>query len=242
MVVPAPGGCQGSERQSWCTCSTVWSPQPLGSAVAYPRSVTRRRKDPGVRRDEILRATARFIEQRGTALLRITDVAGALGVSPGLVLYHFETKDALVAEAFAWAAQQDLDRLTRMTDGVELARDRLIAALAWYAPTGSAKGWRLWIEGWAAGLREPTLRQVGRELDLVWKESLTAIIQEGVATSEFATKDARGAAWRITALLDGLAVQAVVHRGLVSREQLMGWTMQVVAAELGLDPATLPTS
>lgn len=197
--------------------------------------MARRRKDAEVRREEILRAAATAIEERGTALLRVSDVAGALGVSPALVVYHFGSKDALIGEALTWRAQQDLARLTSMTDGMTSARDRLVAALAWYAPTGKAKGWRLWIENWAAGLREPALRQVGRELDLVWKESLTAIIQDGVAAGEFTTSDARGAAWRITALMDGLAVQAIVHRGLVSRRELRDWTMRAVAHELQVD-------
>ena len=207
--------------------------------MTYSRAVARRRKDAEVRREEILRATAGVIEERGTALLRVSDVAQALGVSPGLVVYHFRTKDALIAETLTFAAQQDLARLTSMTEGMTSALDRLVAALTWYAPTGTAKGWRLWIENWAAGLRDPALRQVGRELDLVWKESLTAIIQDGVAAGEFATEDARGAAWRITALLDGLAVQALVHRGLVRRGELREWTLRAVATELRLDPDRL---
>ncbi|TWP37016.1 TetR/AcrR family transcriptional regulator [Leekyejoonella antrihumi] len=201
--------------------------------------MARRRKDAGVRREEILRATAHLIEEHGIALLRVADVAVELDVSPALVVYHFQTKDALIAEALTWAAQQDLDRLALATGGEGSSRDRLFAALAWYAPTGSERGWRLWIENWAAGLREPALRQVGRELDLVWKESLTEIIQAGVAEGDFVTADARGAAWRITALLDGLAVQAIVHRGVVGREQLTAWSMQAVAAELGLDASLL---
>lgn len=209
--------------------------------VTYAHAVARRRKDAGVRREEILRATANVIEQRGAALLRVADVAAALGVSPALVVYHFQTKDALIAESLRWAAQQDLARLASMTDGMTSARDRLVAALKWYAPTGSAKGWRLWIENWAAGLRDPALRQVGREIDLAWKESLTATIQEGVGAGEFVTADPRGAAWRITALLDGLAVQAIVHRGLVSPEELTEWTMRAVATELDLDPSVLAT-
>jgi hypothetical protein len=56
------------------------------------------------------------------------------------------------------------------------------------------------------------------------------------------TADPRGAAWRITALLDGLAVQAIVHRGLISSEELTDWTMRAVATELDLDPASLTPS
>jgi AcrR family transcriptional regulator len=206
---------------------------------AYPRGMPRSRKDPELRREEILRTTVAQIESRGVDALRMSDVAHALSVSPALIVYHFGTKGTLIAEAFTWAAQQDLDRLEKLTAGLPTALERLSTALAWYAPTGQAKGWRLWIEGWAAALREPELRQVGREVDLRWKESLIAIIQDGVHSGEFTTADPRGAAWRITALLDGLAVQTIVHRGIQNRGQSADWARRFVAHELAIDPAGL---
>ncbi|MFF0451616.1 TetR/AcrR family transcriptional regulator [Streptomyces sp. NPDC004609] len=201
--------------------------------------MTRHRKDAGLRRGEILRATVAQIEKRGIHPLRISDVARDLAVSPALVIYHFRTKEALIGEAFTWAVQRDLDRLDKLTSDCPTALARLSTALDWYAPTKGAKGWTLWIEGWAAALREPALRTVGRELDLRWKEALTAIIQEGVAAGEFSAEDPRGAAWRITALLDGVAVQTVVHRETRDREQTAAWSRQIVAHELGLRPAAL---
>ncbi|MFJ9211622.1 TetR/AcrR family transcriptional regulator [Streptomyces sp. NPDC102264] len=196
--------------------------------------MTRSRKDAGLRRGEILGAAVTQIEKQGIHPLRISDVARELGVSPALVIYHFGTKEALIGEAFTWAVQRDLDRLGGLTADCSTVPARLTTALDWYAPTGGAKGWTLWIEGWAAALREPALRKVGRELDLRWKEALTAIIQDGVAAGEFTTDDPRGAAWRITALLDGVAVQTVVHRGAHDREQTEAWSRQIVARELGL--------
>jgi AcrR family transcriptional regulator len=204
--------------------------------------MTRSRKDASLRREEILRATTALIEKEGIQALRISDVAQALQVSPALVVYHFRTKEELIAEAFTWAAQRDLDRLDKLTAGLPGAIDRLATALAWYAPTGQAKGWKLWIEGWAAALREPNLRQVGREVDLRWKESLTAIIQDGVGAGEFTCADPRGAAWRITAVLDGLAVQALVHRGVQSRERMDEWARQIVGREVGVEPEVLERS
>lgn len=195
--------------------------------------------DADVRRAEIIHATIRQIEERGTALLRIADVAADLGVSPALIVYHFQTKDQLIADTFASAAQRDLDKLAQLTEETGSARERLTVALNWYAPTGRAEGWRLWIEGWAEGMRQPTLQKVGAEFDLAWRAALISIIEGGVAAGEFDTQDPRGAAWRITALLDGLAVQVIVHDGLITREELSEWTTRVVAMELGLPEAQL---
>ena len=70
-----------------------------------------------VRREEILRATCREVIARGFASTRVGDVAAALGVSTGLVFYHFTNKETLLGEAFRYAAGEDLDRLSATAAG-----------------------------------------------------------------------------------------------------------------------------
>ncbi|MFI5468705.1 TetR/AcrR family transcriptional regulator [Streptomyces cacaoi] len=191
------------------------------------------------RREELLRAAIEQIEARGVAAVRIADVAAALGVSNALVLYHFSTKEKLVADAFAYAAEGDLARLRKLVGRRTTALRRLRSAVRWYAPTGQAKGWRLWIEGWAVSLREPALREVARDLDREWKAALAEVIAEGVAAGEFRCPDPAGTALRLTALLDGLAVQLTSYAGTVSRARAQEWVDEALARELGLGPETL---
>ncbi|MFF0200509.1 TetR/AcrR family transcriptional regulator [Streptomyces sp. NPDC005017] len=191
------------------------------------------------RREELLRAAIGQIEARGVAAVRIADVASALGVSNALVLYHFSTKEKLVAAAFAHAAEGDLIRLRKLLGRRTTAVRRLRAAVRWYAPTGQAKGWRLWIEGWAAALREPVLRDVTRDLDRQWKAALAEVIAEGVAAGEFRCPDPAASALRLTALLDGLAVQLTSYPGAMSRTRATDWAEEALARELGLERETL---
>ncbi|MFE9675244.1 TetR/AcrR family transcriptional regulator [Streptomyces sp. NPDC006259] len=190
------------------------------------------------RREELLRAAIEQIEARGVAAVRIADVASALGVSNALVLYHFSTKERLVADAFAYAAEADLARLRELLGRRTTALRRLRSAVRWYAPTGPAKGWRLWIEGWAVSLREPALRDVARDLDRRWKAALAEVIAEGVAAGEFRCPDPAGTALRLTALLDGLAVQLTSYDGAVPRSRAQEWVEEAVTRELGLEPET----
>ncbi|MFC8918602.1 TetR/AcrR family transcriptional regulator [Streptomyces sp. NPDC057116] len=185
------------------------------------------------RREELLRAAVEQIEARGVAAVRIADVASALGVSNALVLYHFSTKEKLVAAAFAYAAEGDLAHLRRVLGRRTTAVRRLRAAVHWYAPTGRAKGWRLWIEGWAAALREPALREVAQDLDRQWKAALTGVIAEGAAAGEFRCADPAAAAWRLTAFLDGLAVQMTAYAATYPRATLLSWADEALARELG---------
>jgi AcrR family transcriptional regulator len=191
------------------------------------------------RREDLLRAAIEQIEARGVAAVRIADVASALGVSNALVLYHFATKERLVADAFAFAAEADLARLRKLLGRRTTALRRLRSAVRWYAPTGQAKGWRLWIEGWAVSLREPALRDVARDLDRQWKAALAEVIAEGVAAGEFRCPDPAGTALRLTALLDGLAVQLTSYDGAVSRTRAQEWVEEALDRELGLGAQTL---
>ncbi|MGW5370711.1 TetR/AcrR family transcriptional regulator [Streptomyces sp. NPDC004009] len=189
----------------------------------------------------MLRAAIGQIEARGVAAVRIADVAAALGVSNALVLYHFSTKEKLVAAAFAHAAEDDLARLRALLGRRTSALRRLRAAVRWYAPTGQAKGWRLWIEGWAVSLREPALREVARDLDQRWKAAIAEVIAEGVAAGEFTCPDPASTALRLTALLDGLAVQLTSYPGAVARARAQEWVDEALARELGLRPDELTT-
>ena len=192
------------------------------------------------RREELLRAAMEQIEARGVAAVRIADVASALGVSNALVLYHFSTKEKLVAAAFTYAAEEDLAHLRKLLGRRTSALRRLRAAVRWYAPTGQAKGWRLWIEGWAVALREPALQEVTRNLDRRWKAALAEVIAEGVTEGEFHCPDPEATALRLTALLDGLAVQLTSYAGAVPRSRAQKWVDEALARELGLDAAPTP--
>jgi AcrR family transcriptional regulator len=191
-----------------------------------------------VRREAILRATIEQIESRGMATVRVGDVATSLGVSSGLVFYHFETKNALLVEALEYAVDRDLHRLDRALSRSLAAPDRLKRVLSSYGPTGSAPSWTVWIDAWATALREPTIRAALTRLDDRWRTALVIAVTEGVQTGDFVCADPQAAVARISALLDGLSVAVLVYR-TVTRAQLRRWVREATAAELGLQPAAL---
>lgn len=189
--------------------------------------------------DALLRTACDVILARGLPNTRTADVAAAAGVSQALVFYHFESKDRLLAQAFAYAAEQDLARLDEAMSAKSKPLDKLRKLLKIYAPTGNSKAWALWIDGWAESMRVPELESVSRRLDLRWKEALTDVIATGVDDGTFTCDDPIGAAWRIIALVDGLAVQVTVHDRVISRRQLGEWVRLTAARELGIEPDLL---
>ncbi len=191
-----------------------------------------------LRRDEILASTTETVDRIGLEATRVTDVAKALNVSPALIFYHFGTKDTLVAEAFAYAVERDLARLDKATAAGTDPVDKLRRALRSYGPTGPAKGWRIWIDAWALAQREPGIRKVLRRMEDRWCVVLHAIIDEGVTAGVFTCPDPGDAVARVSALIDGLSVAALVYR-TVTRAELRSWVAETVAREVGIDESEL---
>jgi AcrR family transcriptional regulator len=197
------------------------------------------RKQVVLRREEILDATVEQIKQRGIATTRVADVAAALQVSSGLVHYHFATKEQLIEEAFAHAARREMEALRATIGRPTSAVTRMKAVLRLYSPTGQAASWRLWIDGWSAGMRDKGLQDVMMRMDNEWKSSITALVEEGARRGEFGCADPRSAAWHITLFLDGLAVQLAARRGALDKTEATRWVREHVAAHLGVDPQVL---
>lgn len=67
------------------------------------------------------------------------------------------------------------------------------------------------------------------------------MITEGVTAGEFHCPDPAAAALRLTALLDGLAVQLTSYAGAVPRTRAQEWVDEALARELGVDRGALTT-
>ena len=172
----------------------------------------RTRQTVAVRREEILLAAIAEVERVGLAAVRVSDVAAALGISTGLVFYHFRTKDELVAEAFTYAVERDLTAMERAASRRGDVLDRIRAVLRSYGPTGSATGWRLWIDGWALAQHEPVIAAHFRRLEAQSRHTVRSLVDEGLAAGILACPDPDASVSRLLALLDGLSVAAEVLR------------------------------
>lgn len=196
------------------------------------------RKKLELRRTDILEAAAEQIRTAGIAATRVSDVARALGVSTGLIFYHFETKEKLLAETFAYACQRDFEALDAACGADGRVITRLRDVLRLYSPAGD-ESWLLWIDGWAASVRDPELLSVVLRLGQRWRQAIAGLLEEGRASGEFQLRDPQASASRVCAFLDGLAVARVVRGDQVASARLGEWTAEFVSAELGVPLAEL---
>jgi AcrR family transcriptional regulator len=187
------------------------------------------------RRAEILEVTCQVVIERGFAGTRISDVAKRLDVSSSLIHYHFDSKEQLLAEAFAHYAQNDLAEMEGEIASVPTATAQLDRLIQNMVPEGSDDlEWMLWIDGWGEALRNPMMKKISQQLDEQTTDLLERVLEAGVASGEFTCSSPESSAIRLTALVDGLAVQFAAHDGMMDRRKLIDHVRTVAAAEVGL--------
>ena len=173
------------------------------------------------RREEILAVTCEVVRERGFAQTRMSDVAQRLGISPPLVVYHFGSKDALLAEAFAYACRNEMTDLGEISASTDAPLDRLDALLVAGIGPSTRASWALWIDSWGEALRSPVLRKTWRQLDDRWRGVLEEVVEQGMHAGVFVAEDAAEMAAVLAALIDGFGVQVALSasRRAVSLDQ-----------------------
>lgn len=165
------------------------------------------------RREHILDATLRVVAEVGPEALTHRRVAAAAGLPLAATTYWFDSKDQLLAEAYALAARRDVARLRALA-----ARPRrrwtartLAAALAeLFAEEMRTRraalrtAYALWIEA----ARRPGLRGVAAE----WTRAYVELVRDALAgaRSSRPEDDAR----LVVAACDGLVIEQLAEETL----------------------------
>ncbi len=160
-------------------------------------------------RERILDAAVNRIAADGIDAVRIARIAMDAGVSTALVHYHFDTREALLAEALT----HSFDRAGDIrTEGPQRLQDMIEQCLP--LPGEQERDWVLWVELWLRAVRHPELRPTAAKLYERMHDWFREAIEE-----EFPDADAAATADRILALIDGYGVRALLGDPAVSLER-----------------------
>ena len=184
---------------------------------------------PDDRRDQILDTAAAVWGERGVARVRVADIATRLGVSVGLIPYHFGSKDDVIAATFERIAEQDLVRVTEASDTTPAARIAHILEPSW--PTIRPGACGSTPTGRRSTSRHCTARCWSRRK--AWLATFEREIRRGVDEGAWACASPCDSATKIISYVDGLGVH--VSLGMLGNRPCAGARVgaQFVADELG---------
>ena len=174
-----------------------------------------------VRKAQIVTAAAEVLSQRGYANARVVDIAKAAGTSPAAILYWFDGKDGLLAEALSLREVEFHDRYTvrieRAATASEQLRILVEAMLHHY-------DWSLWMELCVLALRDSAAAAERDRMDRRWRAMLRKVIRDGQQAGEFSAGDADETMFVLAALLDGMApLLAMKARGVTKQRVERTW-------------------
>lgn len=188
------------------------------------------------RRREILEAAATVIAERGLCDTRIADVAALIGASPALILYHFKTKDALLAAALVYRDQVFFEEISARLATAPTAGERLRILIDTSCPPEdrlARSEWALWLDLWTRARHDETLAEARSHMDRLLRAAISEVVVWGIERGEFTHPDPARFAILLSSLIDGLAIQVLLDDKDVTRQVMLDLCLDLAARELG---------
>jgi AcrR family transcriptional regulator len=159
----------------------------------------------------ILQAAERLFGEKGYRAVSIEEIAGATGVSKGLVNYHFSSKKALLEHILQDAVSALLIKWDSIAQSKGSARDKIGAAVQASFDLLSSRPYP-----WRIAIFQLTFEEDMKDiLTYISEESILRIerlVKDGIAAGEFRPVDSRMAATMLLAVCTTLPFQAALQQ------------------------------
>lgn len=187
-----------------------------------------------LRKPQIVAAAAEVLYERGLFDTRIGDIAERAGTSSPTILYYFESKDRLLEEAVDLTDRDFYARLTEGQANYESASDKLVDLVEETSlGPGRLYDYTLWMEMWVRARRDPKVCRNYFRLNSRERDLLADIVRDGQRDGEFdADVDADDFALMLSAMMDGLGVQATLGQPGVTPQRMVDCCLALASREL----------
>ncbi|MGD6747482.1 TetR family transcriptional regulator C-terminal domain-containing protein [Streptomyces sp. BH106] len=181
-------------------------PQEAEAAAPAPASVE------GGRPLQIVQETVRLVAEHGFHAVRVSDIARACATSTAAIHYHFPGRADLLEAAVRWCMDEDTARrAAHLAEADDAAAElRQLIELQTPRTEQQRRQWKVWLDLWAEAARSTTVGRLHTEYYRQWRETVADVLRRGVDQGVFRSSvEPAAAAYALTALIDGLATQAL---------------------------------
>ena len=173
-----------------------------------------RRAPPTVRREALIEATLDCLRKYGHDGLSVRRIGAAAGVSPGLITHHFPSVSALIAASYETLSMSLLHSIEQGARAVDASpRERLRRFFeASFAPALLDPGlFNTWLVFWSMISHDAGVRAVHDRTYAAYRAALESLLGQLRSTESIPRFRLRPAAIALTALLDGLWIEASIN-------------------------------
>ena len=168
------------------------------------------------RRLSLLKAAFREVAEKGFSEVTLDDIARRAGVSKGVTLYYFDSKEALFRELFGWLIDSIHGRMREAVAGESdpVAKVHALVALIFPSPSKNRAFFRAFVDFCGLASRREAFREVNERFYAGCREIDGGIVEEGMRRGVFAVRDPAEAGSTMRAIFDGLMMQWLAERDL----------------------------
>jgi TetR/AcrR family fatty acid metabolism transcriptional regulator len=166
------------------------------------------------RRLALLKAAFREVVEKGFSEVTLEDIAQRAGVSKGVTLYYFASKEDLFRQLFGWLIDSIHERMLEAVAAVDdpVEKVRALVALIFPSPSKNRAFFRTYVDFCGLAARRESFRQVGERFYAGCREIDGGIVREGMRAGVFVVRDAGEAASTLRAIFDGLMLQWLMEK------------------------------
>ncbi len=161
------------------------------------------------RRLNLLKAAFREVAEKGFSEVTLDDIARRAGVSKGVTLYYFDSKEDLFRQLFAWLIDSIHGRMREAVAKEQdpVAKVRALVALIFPSASKNRAFFRAFVDFCGLAARREAFREVNERFYAGCREIDGGIVEEGMRRGVFVLRDPKEAGSTMRAIFDGLMMQ-----------------------------------
>jgi AcrR family transcriptional regulator len=166
------------------------------------------------RRLLLLKAAFREVAEKGFSHVTLEAIALRAGVSKGVTLYYFASKEDLFRELFSWLIDSIHQRMREAVAAVEdpVEKVRALVALIFPSPSKNRAFFRAYIDFCGLAARREPFRVIDERFYAGCRDLDRGIVEEGIRRGVFVARDPEEAASTLRAIFDGLMLQWLAEK------------------------------
>jgi TetR/AcrR family transcriptional regulator, fatty acid metabolism regulator protein len=161
------------------------------------------------RRVDLIRSAYRLFSEKGVHRVSLDEIAVGAGLSKGLVLYYFKTKENLVLATMRWALDVTAERVQQAMAKATTPNGKVLAMIdgIWTGAKTNRRFYLLYLDLAGHAARVQHFTELSATFHAVVNALYVEVIVQGVAEGAFAVEDPEEGAVALRAIIDGLFLQ-----------------------------------